>query len=150
MKVILLEDVENLGLAGEIKDVKDGYARNFLFPKKVSIPATKGNVGLIEEKIKNIAKRTQKRLQVEQVKKEQLDNIIVHIKAKAGEKGKLFGSIGTQDIYNALKEKQIDVDKKNIRLPEPIKKIGEYDVTIALYRDIKATVKVIVDNSNDN
>jgi len=150
MKVVLLEDIENLGLAGEIKEVKSGYARNFLFPKKLALAATKENVKLIEEKTNSIVKRTQKRLQAEQAKKEQLDGLIVEIKAKAGEGGKLFGSIGAQDIYEALKEKQIEVDKKSIRLDEPIKQLGEYEVTIALYRDIKATIKVIVHSLNEN
>ncbi|MGE4546383.1 MAG: 50S ribosomal protein L9 [Desulfurella sp.] len=150
MKVVLLEDIENLGLAGEIKEVKSGYARNFLFPKKLALAATKENVKLIEEKTNSIVKRTQKRLQAEQAKKEQLDGLIVEIKAKAGEGGKLFGSIGAPDIYEALKEKQIEVDKKSIRLDEPIKQLGEYEVTIALYRDIKATIKVIVHSLNEN
>jgi large subunit ribosomal protein L9 len=110
MKVILLEDIENLGLAGKICEVKDGYARNFLFPKKLALAATKENVKLIEEKRNSIIKRTQKRLQTEQAKKEQLDGLVVEIKAKAGEGGKLFGSIGAPDIYAALKEKQIEVD----------------------------------------
>lgn len=150
MKVILLEDIENLGLAGKICEVKNGYARNFLFPKKLALAATKENVKLIEEKRNSIIKRTQKRLQTEQAKKEQLDGLVVEIKAKAGEGGKLFGSIGAPDIYAALKEKQIEVDKKSIRLDEPIKQVGEYEVTIALYRDIKATIKVIVHSLNEN
>jgi len=149
MKVVLLEDVENLGLAGEIKEVKDGYARNFLIPKKLCIKATKNNIQLIEEKIKNIEKRTQKRIEEARALKEQLDNTVVYIKAKAGENGKLFGSIGASDIFDALKEKHIDIDKRNIRLNEPIKKLGEFDVTIAIYRDIKATIKVIVQPENE-
>ncbi len=144
MKVVLLEDIDGVGLAGDVKDVKDGYARNFLLPKKLALKATKENMKLIEEKRNSIIKRTQKRIQSELAKKEQLDGLAIEIKAKAGEGGKLFGSIGSNDIYTALKEKQIEIDKKNIRLDEPIKQVGEYDVTIALYRDIKAKIKVIV------
>ncbi len=150
MKVVLLEDIESLGLAGDIKEVKDGYARNFLFPKKLALQATKENVKIIEEKRNSIVKRTQKRLQIEQTKKEQLDGLAIDIKAKAGEAGKLFGSIGANDIYIALKEKQIEVDKKSIRILEPIKQTGEYEVTIALFRDIKATIKVAVQAKNEN
>ncbi|SDC79270.1 LSU ribosomal protein L9P [Desulfurella multipotens] len=150
MRVVLLEDIENLGLAGDVLDVKDGYARNFLFPRKLALKATKENVKLIEEKRNSIIKRAQKRLQLEQAKKEQLDGLTIELKAKAGEGGKLFGSIGTNDIYTALKEKQIDIDKKSIRLEDPIKQIGEYEVTIALYRDIKANIKVIVRSLDEN
>ncbi|MGC8790158.1 MAG: 50S ribosomal protein L9 [Desulfurella sp.] len=150
MRVVLLEDIENLGLAGDVLDVKDGYARNFLFPRKLALKATKENVKLIEEKRNSIIKRAQKRLQLEQAKKEQLDGLTIELKAKAGEGGKLFGSIGTNDIYGALKEKQIDIDKKSIRLEDPIKQIGEYEVTIALYRDIKANIKVIVRSLDEN
>ncbi|HEX13651.1 MAG TPA: 50S ribosomal protein L9 [Desulfurella acetivorans] len=150
MRVVLLEDIENLGLAGDVLDVKDGYARNFLFPRKLALKATKENVKLIEEKRNSIIKRAQKRLQLEQAKKEQLDGLTIELKAKAGEGGKLFGSIGTNDIYAALKEKQIDIDKKSIRLEDPIKQIGEYEVTIALYRDIKANIKVIVRSLDEN
>ncbi|MGB9744428.1 MAG: 50S ribosomal protein L9 [Desulfurella sp.] len=150
MRVVLLEDIENLGLAGDVLDVKDGYARNFLFPRKLALKATKENVKLIEEKRNSIIKRAQKRLQLEQAKKEQLDGLTIELKAKAGEGGKLFGSIGTNDIYTALKEKQIEIDKKSIRLEDPIKQIGEYEVTIALYRDIKAKIKVIVRSLDEN
>ncbi|AHF96518.1 50S ribosomal protein L9 [Desulfurella acetivorans A63] len=150
MRVVLLEDIENLGLAGDVLDVKDGYARNFLFPRKLALKATKENVKLIEEKRNSIIKRAQKRLQLEQAKKEQLDGLTIELKAKAGEGGKLFGSIGTNDIYGALKEKQIEIDKKSIRLEDPIKQIGEYEVTIALYRDIKANIKVIVRSLDEN
>ncbi|PMP91177.1 MAG: 50S ribosomal protein L9, partial [Desulfurella sp.] len=94
MRVVLLEDIENLGLAGDVLDVKDGYARNFLFPRKLALKATKENVKLIEEKRNSIIKRAQKRLQLEQAKKEQLDGLTIELKAKAGEGGKLFGSIG--------------------------------------------------------
>ena len=150
MRVVLLEDIENLGLAGDVLDVKDGYARNFLFPRKLALKATKENVKLIEEKRNSIIKRAQKRLQLEQAKKEQLDGLTIELKAKTGEGGKLFGSIGTNDIYGALKEKQIEIDKKSIRLEDPIKQIGEYEVTIALYRDIKAKIKVIVRSLDEN
>ncbi|MGC8705600.1 MAG: 50S ribosomal protein L9 [Desulfurella sp.] len=150
MRVVLLEDIENLGLAGDVLDVKDGYARNFLFPRKLALKATKENVKLIEEKRNSIIKRAQKRLQLEQAKKEQLDGLTIELKAKTGEGGKLFGSIGTNDIYTALKEKQIEIDKKSIRLEDPIKQIGEYEVTISLYRDIKAKIKVIVRSLDEN
>ncbi|WP_291492524.1 50S ribosomal protein L9 [Desulfurella sp.] len=150
MRVVLLEDIENLGLAGDVLDVKDGYARNFLLPKKLALKATKENVKLIEEKRNSIIKRAQKRLQLEQAKKEQLDGLTIELKAKTGEGGKLFGSIGTNDIYTALKEKQIEIDKKSIRLEDPIKQIGEYEVTISLYRDIKAKIKVIVRSLDEN
>lgn len=151
MKVVLLEDIEDLGLAGDIKEIKDGYARNYLLPRKLVILATRENIKIVEDKRNSILRKTQKRFQEEQSKKAALDGTVVEIKAKAGEQGKLFGSITTNDIYNALKEKGLDVDKKSIKLPsEQIRAVGVYEVTIALYRDIKATIKVVVQALDEN
>lgn len=150
MKVVLLDDIENLGLAGDIKEVKGGYARNFLLPNKIALAASKENVKIIEEKRNSILKRNEKKLKEESAKKQKLDGFILEITAKAGESGKLFGSIGVNDIYLNLKDKQLEIDKKTIKLKEPIKAIGEYEVTIALFRDIKAKIKVIINKSDEH
>ena len=145
MKIVLLEDVDKLGYAGDIKEVKDGYAKNYLIPKGLALAATRSNLKLVEEKRKAILRKIEKRIAQANRIKEALDGLEIEIKARAGEKGKLFGSITANEIYEQLKDKAKDLDKKSIRLPEGgIREVGEHTVEIAIYRDIKATVKVKV------
>ncbi|AEA34536.1 50S ribosomal protein L9 [Hippea maritima] len=144
MKVVLLEDVDKLGYAGDIKTVKDGYAKNYLIPKGFALAATKSNLKLVEEKRKAILRRIEKRIEQANKVKEALDGLEIEIKARAGEKGKLFGSVTANEIYEQLKDKA-EFDKKSIRLPKDgIKEIGKHEVEVAIYRDVKATVKVNV------
>ncbi len=150
MKVVLLEDMDNLGYAGDIKEVKDGYARNYLIPKGKVLQATKSNLKLVDEKRKNILRKVEKKIETANKIKEALDGIIIEIKAKSGEKGKLFGSVTASDIFEQIKDKAKDIDKKDIRLPDgSIKTVGEHNVEIAIYRDIKASFKVIVNPSDE-
>ncbi len=145
MKIVLLEDVEKLGYAGDIKEVKDGYAKNFLIPKGFALAATRSNLKLVEEKRKAILRKIEKRIAEANKIRESLDGIEIEIKARAGEKGKLFGSITVNEIYEQLKEKSENLDKKSIRIPEGgIREVGNHTVEIAIYRDVKATVKVKV------
>ncbi|WP_022671286.1 50S ribosomal protein L9 [Hippea alviniae] len=145
MKIVLLEDVENLGYAGDIKEVKDGYANNYLIPKGLALAATKSNLKLVEEKRRAILRKIEKKIAQANKIKEALDGVEIEIKARAGEKGKLFGSVTANEIFEQLKDKAEGIDKKNIRLPEGgIREVGEYTVEIAIYRDIKASVKVKV------
>ncbi len=145
MKIVLLEDVEKLGYAGDIKEVKDGYAKNFLIPKGFALAATRSNLKLVEEKRKAILRKIEKKIAEANKIKEALDDAEIEIRARAGEKGKLFGSITTNEIYEKLKEKSENLDKKSIRIPEGgIREVGNHTVEIAIYRDIKATVKVKV------
>ncbi len=150
MKIVLLEDVDNLGYAGDIKEVKDGYARNYLIPKGKVLQATKNNLRLVEEKRRNILRKVEKRIETANKIKEALEGITVEIEAKAGEKGRLFGSVTTADIFEHIKDKAKDIDKKDIKLPEGgIKTVGEHNVEIAIYRDIKAVFKVVVKPSDE-
>ncbi len=145
MKIVLLEDVENLGYAGDIKEVKDGYARNYLIPKGKVLQATKNNLKLVEEKRQSILRKVEKRIESANKIKEALDGITVEVEAKAGEKGRLFGSVTAADIFEQIKDKAKGIDKKDIKLPDGgIKTVGEHDVEIAIYRDIKASFKVVV------
>ncbi len=145
MKIVLLEDVDKLGYAGDIKEVKDGYAKNYLIPKGLALAATRSNLKLVEEKRKAILRKIEKRVKEAKKIQEALDGVEIEIRARAGEKGKLFGSITANEIYEKLKDRVENLDKKSIRLPEGgIREVGEHEVEIAIYRDIKATVKVKV------
>lgn len=146
MKIILLNDVKGIGKKGEIKNVSDGYARNFLFPKKIAMEATEGNIKLRKSQIEleNKKKAEEAKKASETAKK--LSDITVNIVAKTGENGKLFGSITAKDIAEKLKEQtSIDVDKKKIVLPEPIKEAGKYEVEVKIYPEVsgKLTVEVV-------
>ncbi len=145
MKVILLKDVKGLGKEGELVNAKDGYARNFLFPKKLAIEATDANLKKWEE---DMAKRKQKQ-QEEYEKavklKEKIESISIELKSKSGEGGKLFGSITSKDVAQALKtQHKIDIDKKKIEMKNNIKSLGTTTVEVKLYPEVTATLKVNV------
>jgi large subunit ribosomal protein L9 len=145
MKIVLLEDIDKLGYAGDIKSVKDGYARNYLIPKGVVLQATKANLKLVEEKRQSILRKVEKRIEAANKTKAVLDGISVEITAKAGKEGKLFGSVTASEIFEKIKDKSAEIDKKDIRTPDGgIKAVGEYDIEVAIYRDIKAAIKVVV------
>jgi large subunit ribosomal protein L9 len=145
MKIILLKEIQNLGQGGELIEVKDGYARNYLFPRKLAIPATSGNLNKLEEIRKHQQYRKQKNLEEAKTFAVALAQTEVKLQAKVGEEGKLFGSITTADIARALKEKLgKDLDKKKITLSEPIKRTGTYSVPVKLEQDVEALVKVEV------
>ena len=145
MKVILLNDVKALGKKGELKEVSVGYARNFLFPKKLAVEATPGNLKNLEvEK----ARRKHKQARDEETARElatELDGLALTFQTKAGEGGKLFGSITGKDIVERIQEKtKLEIDKKQLNLSEPIKAMGEHEVTVHLYRGVTATLKILV------
>jgi large subunit ribosomal protein L9 len=145
MKVILLEDVKNVGKKGALINAKDGYANNFLFPKKLAIEATPANLKKLEN-----AKRKQEEKEAEifeEAKKleEELMKVAIVIKTKAGENGKLFGSITTKEIAEHLEEKSgISIDKRKFELDDTIKSVGEYSVRIKLHPKVVAKIQVIV------
>ncbi len=145
MKIVLLEDVDKLGYAGDTKNVKDGYARNYLIPKGVALAATKSNLKVVEQKRKSILRKVEKRIEEANKTKAALDGVVVEIAAKAGKEGKLFGSVTANDIFEQIEDKTEGFDKKDIKIPEGgIKAVGEYEIEIAIYRDIKAAIKVVV------
>lgn len=145
MIVILLKDVKGTGKAGEVVKVSDGYARNMLLPKGLAKEATEGNIRNLEKQ-KEIAeeKRAEQKAAAEK-QAEKISNITLTIKSKGGDSGKLFGSITSKDIADALqKQENIKVDKKKIVLDSPIKQIGEAEVTVKLFSEVTATLKVNV------
>lgn len=144
MKIILMQDVEKVGKKGDIKTVSDGYARNFLLPKKLAKESTELNIKLMEEeKKKQILKVERERNEfvktAEKIKKTSLT-----ISRNVGEENKMFGAVTSDDVSSALKLEGIDVDKRKIELTEPIKSLGVYDVKIKLHPEVTAIVKVWV------
>ena len=145
MKVILLEDVKSLGKKGEIVDVSDGYARNFILPKKKGAPATADNLNNLKLQKANEAKVAQENLDAAKALAAELEKNPVVIKIKTGEGGKLFGSITTKEIAAAVKAQHgLDLDKKKIVLDEPIKELGARDIKVKLHKDVTCTLKVEV------
>ncbi len=144
MKVFLKEDVKNLGRIGEVVSVSDGYARNYLFPKKLAVEADTKNVKEFEHN-KRIIQEKAARIRAEMKSvAEKLSSVSLTIRAKAGEEEKLFGSVTNMDIAEALKEAGYEIDKKKIVLSEPIKRLGEYSVEVKVDAEISARVKVNV------
>lgn len=150
MKVILLSELKGKGGEGDIVEVADGYANNYLFPQKIAVAATKGNLKQLEQRKHNIAKREENRLGDAAKIKETLDGALVKVEAKVGEEGQLFGSVTAQMIADAIKAAtDVDVDRRRIELGHAIKTSGQHEVTISLYRDIKTTVKLFVGGADE-
>jgi len=144
MKVILIEDVKGLGLMGEIAQVKDGHARNFLFPRNLAKPVTKSNLKIIEEikKKKLIAIAKEKKTAEELKEKLSLTSCTVSV--EAGDDDRLFGSVTSQDIAIALDQEGFSIDKRKIVLKEPIKTLGVYHVTVKIHPEVTGDAKVWV------
>ncbi len=144
MKVILLKEVPSLGHPGEIRDVKDGYARNYLLPRGLAAPATAGNLQNLAH-TREVAQQREVRVREEVARLTQvLETMVVEIRAKAGEEGRLFGSVTAQDIAEAISRKGVEVTKKQVELDEPIKTAGFYKVAIRLHPRHTAQVEVNV------
>ncbi len=144
MKVILRKNFEQLGKIGDIVDVKDGYARNFLIPRDIAAVATEGNIRALEVEKAQKAKKLAKALEDAKALAEKLSSLSVSIPVKVGEEDKIFGSVTAQMIADALKEKGFDIDKRKIEIKEPIKSLGIYDVLVKVYPSVDATVKTWV------
>ena len=149
MRVILIKDVKKLGQAGDMVNVSDGYARNFLLPKGLAQEATPSNLKTLEQQKAQEEGKAQKEL--EQAKKvaEKLGEAVIDISAKAGEKGRLFGSVTSKEIAEKVKQQlKLKVDKRKIDLNEPLRALGTYEVNIKLHPEVLATVKVQVKEKN--
>ena len=147
MKVILLSELKGKGGEGDIVEVADGYANNYLFPQKIAVAATKGNLKQLEQRKHNIATREAARIEEAQALKAALDDLSVKVEARVGEEGVLFGSITAAMIADALKEAEdIEIDRKRIDLKNPIKTAGKHEVVVSIYRDIKSGLTVVVGN----
>jgi len=144
MQIILQEDVEKLGTRGQVVEVAAGYARNFLLPRKLAIAATPSNLKRLEKIRSVLDKRTATEREGAQKQADVLAAASVTLARKAGENDQLFGSVTTADIAEALAAQGYQVDKRKIELREPIKLIGEYQVTAKLHHDVTATIKVVV------
>jgi large subunit ribosomal protein L9 len=144
MQIILQEDVEKLGTRGQLIEVAEGYARNFLLPRKLALEATSGNMKRLERMRATFAKKEASEKEAAQTLAGLLANVSLELGRKSGENGQLFGSVTTADISEALEAKGFTIDKRKIVLVDSIKLVGEYDVPIKLYREVSATVKLVV------
>lgn len=145
MKVILLQDVKSVGKKGDVINAKDGYARNFLFPKKLAKEATEGNIKVLEEQ--KTSKKLKQDQELKQAKElaEKISNLTVKIVSKAGDNGKLFGSITSKDIADELnKQHKINVDKRKISMDGTIKTLGTTSVEVKVYPKVSSSLKVEV------
>ncbi|MGM0431223.1 MAG: 50S ribosomal protein L9 [Spirochaetota bacterium] len=149
MKIILNKDVYNLGEEGDVCEVANGYARNFLLPQQLAVPYNNANVALFRSKEAAINKRKEEKRAAAMSLKERLEGLELTIKASAGESGKLFGAVTSQTIAEALAKEGIQIERKNIDVPSnTIKMIGEYNILIKLYEKESATIKVSVVDEN--
>ena len=145
MKVILLEELRGKGGEGDVVEVARGFANNYLLPNRIAVLATKGNLKQLEQRRKNIAKREEVRIANAEAKKAQLEEGRIVIKAKVGDEGVLFGSVTAQMIADAIQaSKGLEIDRRRIDVRQAIKVVGEHTVDVALYREIKAEVKLLV------
>lgn len=145
MEVILLEKVSNLGNLGEKVNVRPGYGRNFLIPQGKAVSATEENVAAFEERRAELEKAAAEILAAAEARAEQLNGMTVSITQRAGDEGKLFGSVGTADIADACTAAGVEVAKSEVRMPTgPIRELGEFDIDIQLHGDVTATIKVAV------
>ena len=144
MKIILRKDHEKLGQVGTVVDVKDGYARNYLIPRGIAFPADASHMRTLEEEKRQHERRASRELHGSQKLAAELEKVSITLKMKVGEDEKLFGSVTSQMIGEALEEKGFTLDKRTIELEEPIKALGIYSVPIRLHQAVTATVKVWV------
>ena len=144
MEVILREHVDNVGRRGEIVKVADGFARNYLLPRKLALPVTPGNLKHIERERAKFEAREAEERQGAQAVASRLAGVTVLITRKVGETEALYGSVTTADIAESLATHALEIDRRKIQLQEPIKRLGEYDVPIKLHRDVVAPIKVKV------
>ncbi|MGQ4878784.1 50S ribosomal protein L9 [Billgrantia sp. LNSP4103-1] len=145
MEVILLDNIGKLGGLGDKVTVKPGYGRNYLVPYGLAVPATKDNVEAFEAQRAELEAQAAERKAIAESRAAQLAEIELSLVAKAGEEGKLFGSIGPRDLAEALGQAGIEVAKSEVRMPEgPIRQTGEYDIDLHLHAEVDATVRVVV------
>jgi large subunit ribosomal protein L9 len=147
MKVILQKDVSNLGDAGDLKEVADGYARNFLLPNRLAIRANDGSTKVIEHQRKLAAVKKEKRVKSMQEIAKAIESKELQILVKVGENDKLFGSVTSLDIANALKKEGIEIDKRKIEIPEHIKSLGNYQAKVKLADGVSTSIKIKVEKS---
>ena len=144
MKVILREDVEDLGAAGQVVEVKDGYGRNYLFPHNLAIPATKANLRAIDEVTKQKEIRERKQRREADIVKDKIEKLSISTEVLVGEEDKLFGSVTSAEIAELLEKEGVIIDKRAVKLEEPIKALGVYTVPVKVDKDVTANLKLWV------
>ena len=144
MEVILIQDLANLGFKNDIVKVRDGYGRNYLLPQKIAVIANEANRKQLAETLKQQAHKAAKLLADAQALEAKLAETVIELKAKANEDGKIFGTVTTTAISEALAAQGINIDKKVITIAEPIKQLGEHTATARLHREVKAEIKLNV------
>lgn len=144
MKVILKTDFESLGRAGDLLEVKDGFARNFLIPRQIVLVATTRNVKALEHQKRTIADQLRKERQEMELLSKKMSEVSITIPVQVGEEGKLFGSITNKDVTEALAKEGFQIDKRKVRLESPIKETGSFSISIGLHPDITATIQLHV------
>lgn len=148
-KVLLREDVDDLGARGEIVRVRAGYARNYLLPRNLAVEATTGNVKGIEAERAALLKKEAKERATAEGQAQQIGKLDLEFKRKAGEQGALYGSVTSMDVAEALKERGYEIDRHRIHLREPLKRLGEYTVPVRLHREVTIDLKVRVASEGD-
>jgi large subunit ribosomal protein L9 len=148
MQIILQEDVDKLGHRGDVVTVKPGYARNYLLPHKLAIEATTGNMKALERIRGSLAKKTATELDAAKRQAELLTGVTVKFARKTGENEQMFGSVTSGDIAEALDAQNFEIDKRQIQLAEPIRALGEFPVTVKVFRDVSAEIKVLVEKES--
>jgi large subunit ribosomal protein L9 len=145
MQIILQEDIDKLGHRGDVVTVKPGYARNFLLPQKLAIEATLGNMKALERIRTSMAKKTATELEAAQKQAALLNGTSLKYTRKTGENDQMFGSVTSGDIVDGLAAQGFKIDKRQVQIAEPIKSLGEFPVTIKVFRDVTAQIKVNVE-----
>ncbi len=145
MQIILQEDIEKLGHRGDIVTVKPGYARNFLLPHRLAIEATTGNMKALERIRNSLAKKTATELDAAQKQSGLLNGVSVNFKRKTGENDQMFGSVTSADVAEGLSSQGFKIEKRQVQLADPIKALGEYTVTIKVFREVTAEIRVHVE-----
>ena len=144
MDVILREDIDNLGARGEVVNVAPGYARNFLLPKRLAVPATDSNKKIVEqERQAHLRKEAKDRTEAQDLGK-MMTGLTVVIAQKAGENDHLFGSVTVKDVAEALERKGFTIDRRKLQMDEPIKQLGDHQISVKLYRDVTVDITVSV------
>lgn len=150
MEVVLKKDFEKLGKAMDVVNVKDGYARNFLIPSGIVVPATEGNKKSVAEAKRYAEKREEKRLKESGLLAKKIEKVPCTIPVNVSEDNKIFGSVTSQEISDFLKKEGFEIEKKAIELDEPIKELGVYSIRIKLHKDVDAKLKVWVVKKEEN
>ena len=146
MKIILLEKIHKLGDLGDMVDVKPGYGRNYLIPQGRAVSATKDNITKFEAMRAELEKAAAEKLSAAEVRAEKIKDLSITIVAKAVDEGKLFGSVGVREVVEAVGAKGIEIEKKEVILPEgPIHEIGEYEIHVRLHSDIEEPIKLVIE-----